>query len=873
MKRKTTRAAALSRREFVIATACVAVLGKTGLGSTNNNKQRVYVVPNFHPASCGWLTNFSRERVYCANSYLDHLDRVRDDTEYSFVLSEVNNMIAIMNFKSDRVPELKKAIEAQRVELVNGFFLESTVNLSGGEALVRLGVEGLRWQQKMFGVRPRFAWTIDVCGTHEQMAQLASGLGLEAMVYTRKNPTESTVHWFVSPDGSKILSLCPGHYSELGTVMTTKEPLTPAQMAAVETFLAEKAKITPEGAPILVLAGGGDYALAPARKQFPREFLAQWRENRIRPELQFSILGNYLDELQAMEKAGTLDIPSVLGGTAYDFDSFWIECPRVKSSFRKCEHLLQSAESLSAIASLTSHYSYPAQELYNAWTLLFLSMDRNTLWGSAGGMVFENEKSWDVKDRLEWIEEHSSFAAQRAGAALLASGKGIGLYNPLNWKRRDPVRVPQILDGVVGQATEEGMVLCQPELPSVGIGSWKNSGASASQLQDIALPETIQTKQYEIRMDPKTGAITSVKLRNSGKEMLAGPANVIVVEKPQSQKGDPGDFMLPRSQRNRVDSTSEHPQTLRVKEGPIARVVEIEGEFVNRGICRRTVTFYADYPRIDFTTELNDIPNLTVVVAEFPLAGEVNEVRRGIPYGFTHGEWAKPNPKLHGWTKGIVPAVRWSHYAMSNGSGAALLDHGVTGRELKGSTPIVYLYNSTDKYYGYPNPWLSGRGKHVLQYALVLHDGEWEQAAIQRMAWEYNCPPVVIPGNVASASSSFLETSENVIVEALRRLGNDIELRFVECLGHPGTAEVRLSVPHVSAAQTDMNGEHPKPLAGASTYRVKVRPQEIVTLRFRTSQAVAEPAVVSSWDEMVPPAKLATLHEYSSEKGHPPRGD
>ena len=45
---------------------------------------QVFVVPNFHPASCGWLTDFSTERNYCAYSYLDHLDRVRDDPNYAF---------------------------------------------------------------------------------------------------------------------------------------------------------------------------------------------------------------------------------------------------------------------------------------------------------------------------------------------------------------------------------------------------------------------------------------------------------------------------------------------------------------------------------------------------------------------------------------------------------------------------------------------------------------------------------------------------------------------------------------------------------------------------------------------------------------------
>jgi len=705
------------------------------------------------------------------------------------------------------------------------------------------------------------------------MAQISAGLGLEAMVYTRKNPTGSAVHWSVSPDGTRVLSLSPGHYSELQLVMKTLEPLTSAQMAEVENFLAGKLKITPEAAPVLVLAGPGDYALAPLRKEYPSEFLAHWSRNPEHPEIRFSILSKYVDELRALDRAGRLKIPSMLGGTAYDFNSFWIECPRVKASYRRCEHLLQATESLAAAASLKTKHAYPAQDLYNAWTLMFLNMDRNTLWGSAGGMVFEHPTSWDVKDRFEWVERNSSSAAEAAGAALLSTGEGIGLYNPLNWKRGDPVLLPQGLDGVPGQSAGGGMVLCRPEAPSFGIGAWKKAVVAPPEPKDIPLPAGIETKHYRVRIDPKTGAITSVALRASGREMLAGPANVLVAEKPRSQKGDPGDHMLPRPERDRLDSSSRHAQTIHVKQGPLATIVEVEGEFIGGGTCRRSITLYNDYPRIDFTTELNDLPDLTVVVAEFPLAGEINEVRRGIPYGFSHGSWAKPNPNLHGWTKGIVPAIRWSHYSLSGGGGAALLDRGLPGREVNGSTPIIYLYNATDKYYGYPNPWLSGKGRHSLQYALVFHDGDWRDAFIPQMAWEFNCPPLVFPGRKAARPWSFLRTSDNVIVEALRRIGSDIEVRFAECLGSAGTAEITLLLPHQSASQTDMNGEHARPLSGGPAYKLPVNPQQIVTLRFRTAQSVPEAEVVTSWDAMVPPSKRAMLHQYSSEKGHPPRGN
>ncbi|MGB3628477.1 MAG: hypothetical protein WBA18_03210, partial [Terracidiphilus sp.] len=175
------RNGSLNRREFVtaITAAAIGTSVRTPAQPQPEKSTQVFLVPNFHPASCGWLTTFSSERVYCANSYLNQLDRVRDDPNYKFLLSEINNFIAIMNFKPERVPELKRYVKEKRIELVNGYFLESTINLSGGEALVRLGVEGLRWYEKVVGIRPEYGWNIDTCGVHEQMPQITAGLGLE----------------------------------------------------------------------------------------------------------------------------------------------------------------------------------------------------------------------------------------------------------------------------------------------------------------------------------------------------------------------------------------------------------------------------------------------------------------------------------------------------------------------------------------------------------------------------------------------------------------------------------------------------------------------------------------------------------------------
>jgi alpha-mannosidase len=846
----------------------------------------VYVVPNFHPASCGWLANWSVERSYCANSYLDHLDRVRDDPNYGFAISECNNMIAILNFYPERFEELKKRIKEGRVEAVNAFFLEPTINLSGGEALVKMGVEGLRWQQQMLGVRPRFVWAIDVCGMHEQMAQITAGLGLEALVYCRMNPTGSTIHWAESPDGTRALALSPGHYLEWRPVFQAKEPLAAAQVKAlardVQARMAPLAdapprpdagdlkgadRYTPQGAPVLILAGSGDYSLAPLYKGYPTEFLKQFKAVAPGTELKFTTPGKYLDAVLPAVRSGELKIPTMKGGTEYTYNSFWIQNPRVKQSYRQCEQRLQAAEMLATAASLKGKYEYPVQDFYRAWLLMCLNMDRNTLWGAAGGMVFESEKSWDAKDRFDWVESAATRALNQVAATMAGKGESLAFFNTLNWKRNDPVILFMPVQSGLG-----GIDMIQEPLPSLGTATLGNVNRDVHVSKLENLPGTIETQFYSVRIDPETGALVSLKLKPSGREMLGGPANVLVAERPKKPQGNPGDHTPPRDGRDRlIDSTKFKPK-ITVCVGRLVTVVDVISEYLAGGMCRRTMLFYKGFPRIDFETELNDIPDRTVVVAEFPLAEEITEVRRGIPYGFSHGAWSKPNPELHGWTKGVTPAVRWSHYTLAGGGGVALLDKGLSGRELTGKMPIIFLLNATEKYNGYPNSWLSGKGQHVLEYSLVAHDGEWRKARIPQMAWEYNCPPIVLPGLASAAPQSFLQTSDNVIVEALRREGPDIELRMAECFGYAGEAEVTLNLPHTDARLTDLVGGSAKPLSGGPTYKFPIRPQQIVTMRFRAPAAVPEIKPLTKWDELVPEAKREALNTRIDAKGHPPRG-
>ena len=817
----------------------------------------VFIVSNFHPASSGWLANWSAERNYCANTYLAHLDRVRDDPAYKFVFSEVNNLIAVQNFRPDRFAELRQRVHEGRVELVNGFFIEATMSLGGGEVYAKMGVEGLRWQQALLGTRPRFAWCIDICGTPDQQAQITDQLGLEGLVFTRNNRREKDANafWAVSPDGTRTLAVAPTHYSDFGPkgislLYGEKSSLTPDQLQLQADTFASRARATPPGAPILILGGKGDYSRPPANPAYPSAFLAEWAAFRPDTPLRFATFGEYFDALAPVRESFITQPVS----TPYNWNAFWVQNPRVKSWFRRAEHALQAAETAATLASLRSSFTYPSQDLTHAWLQLFLNADRNTLWGAAGGMVFEHPTSWDARDRFESIETISATATNLALQALAPELATPGLFNPLNWDRRDP------LDG-----------LSQPAVPAYGTAP-APSPAAVRPLASV--PSKIDTADYTARLDPATGHLLSLRAKPSGRELLGGPANVLVAEKAtRPQWYAAGDGLNPRAERPRLATSADFPAIVRASETDIAVIVEITAPFQGGGVSIRRILFNKNYPRIDFETELNDLPDETVVLADFPLAEPPTEVRRGVPFGFSHAAWPEPRPGLDGIATGVLPAIRWSDYSLPSGAGLAILDRGVPARELTGQTAALLLCNTVEKYYGYPNAWLSGQGRHRFAYALAVRDTTWAEARIPRLAWEFNQPPLAVPAP-AAATAPAIRTSPNLIVETLRRDGPFIELRLIETLGRSGEARVELDLPHETAALTDFNGDRARPLPAGPAYVFPVRPQQIVTLRLRTSLPADPVTPLTDWTPLVPEAKRPALHAYQPDViGHPPRGE
>ncbi len=868
----------------------------------------LYLVPNFHDACMGWLVSYAQERSFGLYSYLAHLDRVTADPHYHFVLSEIPHLLAMADYEPERWAELRQRMGEGRVELVNAFVLEPTVSLSGGEALVQQGVQGLRWYDQMFAVRPRYAWMIDLCGWHEQMAQITAGLGLDAFVYCRFNPTGGppqgepaltnwddvkcgqALHWITSPDGSRVVAVSPGLYCDvdLQPAFRTQQPLSAEQLQALIQLARANRQRFPNGLPLLLLGGEWDYSLPFRYPGYPAELVRDWNATAADLPLHIATFSQYMDRVLPVLREGAVSIPSAMASGRYGWSAFWISAPAIKQRYRGAEHRLQAAEMTAAAASLVGTVSYPSQELANAWFLMALNMDRNVLWGAGVDASFADDHSWDTRDRFEYVEHHASRALEQSLAAVSRpAAASVVLLNTVTGRRAAPVelRLPanQQLAGVPCQSAEDAAVtLVDLPLESLGVTTARLEprGALAAPA-DVAPEAVITTRYYDAQLDPQTGALRSLRLKPSGREVLGGPANVVLAESPSDVHNTP-----PKAARKLLPASPDAAApTVSVVTGPVATMADIRSRLPGGGALRRVVRFYRNSPRIDFHTELSDVPGGTVVSVEFPLADTITQVRRGIPYGFSHGGWAGHHTHLPGVTQGILPAIRYSDYTLAGGGGVAILDRGVPGRELVGKTPILLLHNTSDAYalswkihdrpFSEPSTWLSGRGRQVFEYALYAHDEDWSQARVPQMAWEYNSPVFTACDATVADAQVWVETSDNVILEAMRRDGDELELRLVECLGQAGPAAVTVRLPHGQAFQTDLLGGHRQVLAGGPRYRLTLRPQQIVTLRLTAASAVSPVAALRSLQPVVPPAKWEFLHNARNPRlvGHPPAAD
>ena len=580
------------------------------------------------------------------------------------------------------------------------------------------------------------------------------------------------------------------------------------------------------------------------------DFVRDWNAKYAYPKL---IISTQLELFEAFEARYGGQLSEIRG----DFTPYWED--GAASSARETAINRASAERLvqanALWAMLREPSDYPAQRFHGAWRDVVL-YDEHT-WG-AHNSISEPESDFA---RQQWaIKQSFALEGERKSKELLKEAlqtvntasetvETVRVFNTCSWERTGLVTLPAagLPDGeLLAFAGEREITHSQRlstgefafiarEVPPFGSRDYRIEKARDHSVKHNMRIEgsTLQNRELTLTLDAETGTITSLR-RTLGRfqeecvdtSAEAGLGAYIYVEG--------------RDPANRAPSG---PATVTVKEnGPVMVSLLIESTAPGcRGLTRE-VRLIQDLACAELmvTMDREKVYNQEAVHLAFPFNIPSPVIRIDTPWAPVEVE----KDQLKGACKNYLTVQRWVDVSNDDFGitlapvdaplieiGALTNDPRVVGwRETIEPSSLIYSYAMNN--YWETNYKAEQEGSATFRYAILPHDGSFEEALVSRFGMEASQPLVAVPvATGGSAGDSFLRIEpDNVLVTTLKP-GDDGSgwlMRLYGASGH--SQQTRLGgtiTARGRACLSDLNETAHAPIAGA----VEVPSRGMTTVR------------------------------------------
>ncbi len=788
-----------------------------------------------------WLWPWTETVEVVRNTFRSALDLMREYPDFTFTMSSAQAYVWMEEKYPELFHEVQQRVKEGRWEIVGGMWVEPDLNLPSGESLVRQVMLGKRYFQQKFGVDVKIGWNPDSFGYNWQLPQIYKKCGMDYFV-TQKiywNDTTKIQHklfWWEAPDGSRILTYFPHDYAN---------GIDPPKMAEDLAAYAP-----PLGGEMMHLYGVGDHGGGPTRTMLDTVLRLQ-APGTVYPKVRFGTAARFFDDLQ--KRLASLDVPTVR-------DELYLEYHRgvqttqaeTKKRIRRSEELLLNAEKFSSLASLDA---YPQASLERAWKRLLFDEFHDIMPGSGIAQNYVDAKR-NLEDVGRAGREALNGAFESIAARVDTSGKGVPVvvFNPLAWPRTEVIEVEAQLPAPAATAvvtdpagkpvdsqmlsmnrsTNRVRLLVRTTAPALGYTALFLEGLRPPALTSVATDlhataDSLENQFLRVKIDPKTGCMTSLFDKRSNTEALApnscGNLLQTFVDKPKQWDAwnIDADFEKQHWDLNQADEV-----TL-AESGPLRAVIRVKNHFQNSTFIR-DITMYAGVPRVDVKMQAEWHEKHILLKVAFPLSASNDNATFEIPYGSIERPTTRRTPAEQ--AKFEVPALHWADLSDAT-HGFSLLNDCKYGYDAKGNVLRLSLLRSPE----WPDPH-ADEGHHEFTYSLYPHGAGWREAGTVRRGYELNYPllPLAVANHEGALppEHSFLSvTEDNVVVTAVKKAEDDsaLVIRFYESAGKKGG--VHLSLPGIASAQeTDLME---RPLGAlrfnADGVTVPTGPYEIKTLK------------------------------------------
>ena len=787
----------------------------------------VRLVGNAH-IDMAWLWPWTETVGVVRDTFATVLQLMREYPQFIYTQSSAQDFAWLEDKYPAEFKQIQDRVKEGRWELVGGMWVEPDLNMPDGESLVRQILIGKRYFRQKFGVDVHIGWNPDSFGYSWQLPQIYKKSGFDAFVTQKLSWNDTTVFpyklfWWESPDGSKLLTYFPHGYNGR---------IDPVRLA---NDISAYVPIT--GFPqIMHLYGVGDHGGGPTRQMLD-EAVRLKEPSVVFPKVEFSTAQDFFADLKKAISERELKPPVWKSELYLEYHrGCYTTQSETKKNIRSNEELLQNAEKFAALSFLTSKQSYSNIQFEEIWKRVLFNQFHDIMPGSGVGNNYV-EAARSLNDARLESNKILDGALNNLAAHIDTRGVGVPVvvFNPLSWKRTEAITVEvhspspgQELKAVdpagkpllsqvisVDDTTQRTKLqVMVKDVPSLGytvihIVSVTHTEHVFSSLKVEGT--TLENEFFRVKIDPKTGCITSLLNKQNNIETLApgGCGNLLQTFVDRPPKQDAWEI--------KFDAKSwdlEHPQEVKIVEsGPERAVLRIKNRFQNSTFVQELVV-HPGVPRIDVHMQANWHEEHILLKVGFPVNVQATKATFEIPYGTIERPTTRNTPAEKAQFE--VPALRWGDISDAS-QGLSLLNASKYGYDANANVIRLSLLRSPQM--PAPDSRIADQGFHEFTYALYPHSGDWKTGETMRQGYELNYPliPIGVQPHAGSwpTKRSFASVEpRNVIMTVVKKAedNDSVIFQFYEFEGKSTQVALQLPETAVGAVETDLMEKAGKPI-------------------------------------------------------------
>ena len=623
-----------------------------------------------------WLWPVRETIRKCARTFANVLALAEEHDDLRFACSSAQQYAWMQEHYPDLFERIKESVAAGHFVPVGGMWVESDTNLPGGEAMVRQLVHGTRFFREELGAETDEVWLPDSFGYTGSLPQIARLAGKrwflsQKMSWSYTDPFPHHTFWWEGIDGTRVFTHFP-------PTDTYNAEVTPAELAHGTSAFKEAGPASRS----LLLYGYGDGGGGPTREMVERAHRVADLEGMPQVHLESPA------EFFAAAQEEYADAPVWSGEMYLEYHrGVYTSQIAMKQGNRRTEHLLREAELWCTLATVRTSAPYPYDELQRLWRETLLLQFHDILPGSSIAWVHR-----EARERYAGLADALESLIGAAVGALAGTGSSPVAFNAS----------PFAVDGV----------------PAMGAGPVSQPGPAATLTHGEA-GSILQNEHVRVEVDAR-GLVVSVLDLAAGREVLAGPANLLQLHPDTPNRFDAWDVESFATHRvdDVIDADSVESQVLPDGTAEL-HVVRRSGP----STFDQWVRLAPGSGRVDFETTVDWQHDETLLKVAFPVAVHAERSTSEIGYGHVH----RATHANTGWdaARFEICAHRWIHVG-EPGYGAALVNSGTYGHDVTRSTAgdrrgpsptTVRLTLARSPRFPDPD---TDRGTHTFRYGLVV---------------------------------------------------------------------------------------------------------------------------------------------------------